>query len=109
MFLSGKPKDFPLEESDYKSNRNYRRSAEVSTSIPLITVETLEYLVSNLFFQRKKNRHEEISKKMLKFAKDNNLSTSEKKRSEIASHLDKFRYLRIRLRVLMSIGPRSGL
>lgn len=104
LFLSGKPKDFPLNESDYTSNRNYRRSAEVSTMIPLVTLESLEYLVSSLFFNRKKNRKDKFHKQISKLK-----INSETALSELSSSLDTFRYLRIRLRVLMAIGPRSGL
>jgi len=104
IFLSGKPKDFPLNESDYTKNRNYRRSAEVSTMIPLVTLESLENLVSSLFFNRNKGRKDKFQKALSK----HNIS-SDKALSEVSSSLDAYRFLRIRLRVLMSIGPRSGL
>lgn len=52
MFLLGK-KVLPLKGSGYSSNRNYKRTAEGSSAVPLITFKTLEKLILSLFFQKR--------------------------------------------------------
>lgn len=89
FFLKGK-KLLTFEGSPITSKRNWKRTANSHTAIPIITFNQLEYLVALLFFQRRKKKTESMV----------DLKDQE---------LDPYRYLRIRLRVLMGIGPRSGL
>lgn len=93
LFVNG-PKVLPLEGSGYSSKRNYKRCVEGMTALPLVTVKSLEKLISSLFFQKRvkvDGKFKTVSRETL---------TGDQK---------DFSYLRVRLRVLMSIGPRSGL
>jgi hypothetical protein len=87
LFLLRK-KVLPFEGSGYRNKRNWKRTAEGSSAYPLITFKSLEVLISRLFFQvRRKVKGKWV-----------NIDT-----------LEDNRLTRIRIRVLMAIGPRSGL
>jgi len=82
------PKLLPFEGSGYRNKRNYKRSAEGSSAVPTLNFKTLESLILTLFFQK---RVKVDGKWVTKPTDDLN------------------RRVRARIRVLMAIGPRSGL
>jgi hypothetical protein len=88
FFLKGRVL-LTFQGSKISNKRNWKRTADSFTALPIITISSLENLVSILFFQKKNKYTLEVS-----------LTPSVE---------DAFRYLRVRLRVLMAIGPRSGL
>lgn len=82
---------------EYKSYRNWKRSADGARALPLINFTSLERLVSLLFFQ-KRVKIKGVFKSILTNV------------SDIAEKDQGFgRAVRVRIRVLMAIGPRSGL
>jgi hypothetical protein len=88
FFLKGRVL-LTFQGSKISNKRNWKRTADSFTALPIITIQSLENLVGILFFQKKNKYTLEVS-----------LTPSVE---------DAFRYLRVRLRVLMAIGPRSGL
>jgi hypothetical protein len=85
-----------LDGDTYSSYRNWKRSAEGSRALPLINFTALERLVMKLFFQKriKKNgKYVTVRVDPDALDTDNLFGT----------------LVRVRIRVLMAIGPRSGL
>ncbi|QKI79964.1 RNA-dependent RNA polymerase [Erysiphe necator associated mitovirus 16] len=81
---------------DYKNYRNWKRSADGARALPLINFTAFENLVLKLFFQKRIKR-------------DGKFVTV--KSDRLAGPNDPFfgTLVRVRIRVLMAIGPRSGL
>jgi len=82
FFLKGN-KLLTFEGSGQNKRRNWKRTADSHTAIPIVTFQQFEFLIKSLFFNRNKNKKKET--------------------------LDIFRNIKVRIRVLMAIGPRSGL
>jgi hypothetical protein len=81
-----------LDGDHYTSYRNWKRSAEGSRALPLLNFTALESLVLKLFFQKRMK----VQGKWVTRRRDESLT--------MAKIL-----VRVRIRVLMAIGPRSGL
>jgi hypothetical protein len=81
---------------DYKNYRNWKRSADGARAIAFLNFESLEVLVSKLFFQKR------IKVKGV-------FKTVPLDRDAVEGEPSFVRSIRIRIRVLMAIGPRSGL
>lgn len=81
---------------DFKNYRNWKRSADGSRALPLLNFTALESLILRLFFQKRIKR-------------DGKFVTV--KSDRFAGPDDPFfgTLVRVRIRVLMAIGPRSGL
>jgi hypothetical protein len=90
----GKRKVLPLEGSGYSNKRNYKRCTEGMTALPLLEMDALVKLVSKLFFQKR-------------IKKDGKFVTVPL--DKLTGEKRDFNKLKARLRVLMSVGPRSGL
>jgi hypothetical protein len=88
MFLNSKETILPMEGSGFTSHRNYKRAAESRVYYPFVSFSSLENTIKRLFFTVRKK----VGGKWVNV------------RSEGESRL-----VRIRIRVLMAIGPRSGL
>jgi hypothetical protein len=81
-----------LEGDSFTSYRNWKRSAEGSRALPLLNYTSLESLILKLFFQKRIKKN---GKWVTVF------------RDSTSSIVGEF--TKIRIRVLMAIGPRSGL
>lgn len=81
---------------DYKNYRNWKRSADGARALPLTNFTAFENLILKLFFQKR-------------VKKDGKFVTV--KADKLAGPNDPFfgTLVRVRIRVLMAIGPRSGL
>jgi hypothetical protein len=86
-----------LQELNTKRFPQFLRKKDAlrSPRIPLVTADSLEKLISSLFFQKKKLLQDK--------------SQLSEKEMELVKHQEAIRLFRVRLRVLMAIGPRSGL
>jgi hypothetical protein len=83
---------------NWANYRNWKRSADGSRALPLINFTSLELLVSRLFFQKTilvKGKRVTVWKDLMSSIQDNVQSFPN--------------LVRVRFRVLMAIGPRSGL
>lgn len=83
---------------DFKNYRNWKRSAGGSRALPLLNFTSLEQLVAKLFFQKRvmvKGKFVTVWKDTLSAINDGNNAFPN--------------LVRARFRVLMAIGPRSGL
>lgn len=88
MFTNSKETILGISGSGYTSNRNYKRAAESKRYYPFVSYLSLERTIKHLFFTvRRKVDGKWVN---VRSEEDNRLT-------------------RIRLRVLMGIGPRSGL
>jgi hypothetical protein len=85
-----------LDGDTYSSYRNWKRSAEGSRALPLINFTALENLILRLFFQKRIKQ----DGKFVTVRSDNLAGPNEPFFSTL---------VRVRIRVLMAIGPRSGL
>jgi len=85
-----------LDGDTYSNYRNWKRSAEGSRALPLLNFTSLESLILKLFFQKR-------------IKKDGKFITV--KLNQLAAPNEPFfgTLVRVRIRVLMAIGPRSGL
>jgi hypothetical protein len=85
-----------LDGDTYSNFRNWKRSAEGSRALPLLNFSSLEQLVLRLFFQKRVK----LAGKFVTVKAD-----------ALAGPNDPFfaTLVRVRIRVLMAIGPRSGL
>jgi len=81
-----------LEGETFTSYRNWKRSAEGSRALPLLNYTSLESMILKLFFQKRVKKN------------GNWVTVFRDSSSAIAGEFTK-----IRIRVLMAIGPRSGL
>jgi hypothetical protein len=81
---------------NFKNYRNWKRSADGSRALPLINFTALENLVLKLFFQKR-------------VKKDGKFVTVRSDRSAGPDEPFFGTLVRVRIRVLMAIGPRSGL
>jgi len=82
---------------NYKNYRNWKRSADGARALPLTNFTALESLVLKLFFQKR-------IKKDGKFVTVRHDVSAEPNLPPFFGTL-----VRVRIRVLMAIGPRSGL
>jgi hypothetical protein len=81
-----------LDGDTFTSYRNWKRSAEGSRALPLLNYTSLESMILKLFFQKRIRKNGQ----WVTVFRDNS--------SAIAGE-----FAKIRIRVLMAIGPRSGL
>jgi hypothetical protein len=81
---------------DFKNYRNWKRSADGARALPLINFTALEILVLKLFFQKRTK-------------KDGKFVTVRHDLSAAPNEPFFGTLVRVRIRVLMAIGPRSGL
>jgi hypothetical protein len=81
---------------DFKNYRNWKRSADGARALPLINFTSLESLILKLFFQKRIRKNG----KFVTVRHDVSASADEPYFGTL---------VRIRIRVLMAIGPRSGL
>lgn len=81
---------------DFKNYRNWKRSADGARAITFFNFEDLENLISKLFFQKR-------------VKKDGKFVTVPYDKDAVDGQSSFARNVRIRIRALMAIGPRSGL
>jgi len=81
---------------DYANYRNWKRSADGARALPLINFTALERLVMKLFFQKR-------------IMKDGKFVTVRVDPDALPTDSSFGTLVRVRIRVLMAIGPRSGL
>jgi hypothetical protein len=81
---------------DYANYRNWKRSADGARALPLINFTALERLVLKLFFQKR-------------IKKDGKFVTVRVDPESLPTDNSFGTLVRVRIRVLMAIGPRSGL
>jgi hypothetical protein len=85
-----------IGNEDFKNYRNWKRSASGARAIAFLNFTSLELLISRLFFQ----------KRVLKGGKFTSVPFD---KDAVEGQPQFGRNVRIRIRVLMAIGPRSGL
>lgn len=81
---------------DYKNYRNWKRSADGARALPLTNFTAFENLILKLFFQKR-------------IKKDGKFVTVKSDRLAVPGDPFFGTLVRVRIRVLMAIGPRSGL
>jgi hypothetical protein len=85
-----------IGHEDFKNYRNWKRSEFGARALPFLNFSSLENLVLKLFFQKR-------------VKKDGKFVTVRSDRSALPNEPFFSTLVRVRIRVLMAIGPRSGL